>query len=104
MIDERAIELMHGEIDGTLSSREIAELHRYLDTHPEARTYYQELCEVDRALRVGGGTAPPEDLKESIVTRTRGRGHGASNGRRNRSPRVALGWLARIWPTRSLDD
>ncbi len=102
MINERVIELIHGEIDGALSSGEIAELHRYLDTHPEARTFYQELCEVDSAVRAGGGTEPPENLKESIVTRARSSGQGASSRGQIRSPRIALGWLRRIWRTRSL--
>ena len=96
MIDERMIELMHGEIDGVLPSGEIAELHRYLDTHPEARTFYQGLCEVDCALRAGGGTEPPENLEESLVTRARSSGQGASSGGQIRSPRIALGWLRRI--------
>jgi len=102
MIDERMIELMHGEIDGVLSSGEIAKLHRHLDTHPEARTFYQELREVDCALRAGSGTEPPENLEESIVTRARSSGQGTSSGSQIRSSRIALGWLRRIWPTRFL--
>ncbi len=71
MIDERMAELMQREIDGVVSSKDSAELHRYLAENPQALAYYEELREVDRALSIGGCAAPPADLKDAIVAAAR---------------------------------
>jgi hypothetical protein len=78
MIEKRYIELINGEIDGVNTPEESSELRRYLDTHPEAQRYYDELNEIGRTFAEMKDLDPPKELRESIL---------ASVARRRRAPR-----------------
>ena len=64
---------MHGEIDGTNSAEESAELKNYLDAHADAMAYYEELRAVDNAFRENEGLDPPPSFKASVLAGIRGR-------------------------------
>ncbi len=68
MIEKRIVELMNGEIDGANSREESLELKRYLDTHPEAKRYYEDLKTVTHMFDQAEELTPPPDLRETILT------------------------------------
>ena len=47
MIDEKLIELMNSEIDGVNSAEESLELKKYVESHPEAQSYFEALHRLD---------------------------------------------------------
>ena len=68
MNNERHKELMNGEIDGTNSPEEGLELERLLDSDPEARSYYEDLCRVDRAFRDVAEVPPPPGFRKEVLS------------------------------------
>jgi len=85
MIEKRYIELINGEIDGANTPEESSELRRYLETHPEARRYRDELLEIGRTFAEMKDLDPPRELRGAILASTAAR----------RRPRRE-GYLARI--------
>jgi hypothetical protein len=67
MIEKRYIELINGEIDGANGPEESSELRRYLDTHPEARRYFDELTQIGRTFAGMKDLDPPRGLRETIL-------------------------------------
>jgi hypothetical protein len=67
MIDERYIELINGEIDGANTPEESSELRHYLETHPAAQRYYDELRDIGNAFAEMKDLDPPKGLRESIL-------------------------------------
>ncbi len=92
MTDERTLELMHGEIDGTNSAEESAKLGNLLTEDSETRDLYRELCEIDGALRGIEKSEPPPGLKESILS--------SVGEMRRRAPEEDRYFAARITPRR----
>lgn len=86
MIEKRYIELINGEIDGANAPEESSELRRYLETHPEAQRYYDELKDIGQTFAEMKDLDPPKSLRETIL---------ASVARRSRRPRRES-YLARI--------
>ncbi len=68
MIDERQIELMNGEIDGVNSPEESAELKRYLESHPEAQSYFEGLHRLEDIFEEAKKQLPPEQLRQNILS------------------------------------
>jgi len=67
MIEKRYIELINGEIDGVNTPEESSELRRYLEAHPEAQRYYDELSDIGRTFAEMKDLDPPKELRESIL-------------------------------------
>jgi len=90
MIERRYIELINGEIDGANTPEESSELRRYLDTHPEAQRYHDELCEIGDAFAGMRDLDPPKALRKTILSSVAKRSRG-----RQREGYVARirGWL-----------
>src|SRR5262245_45937409 len=69
MVNERWLELIHAEIDQSLSSQERAELNRLLLADPEFRRQRDELVATCRLLDSLEPVPVPGDLTQSILTR-----------------------------------
>lgn len=67
MIDERHLELIHGEIDGENSAEESRELHQALDSSTECRALYEDLRRVSDLLQTAKPVEPPRQLRARIV-------------------------------------
>lgn len=67
MIEKRYIELINGEIDGVNTPEESSELQRYLEAHPEARRYHDELREIGRTFAEMRELDPPKELRRGIL-------------------------------------
>ncbi|MBN2565817.1 MAG: hypothetical protein JXB46_08905 [Candidatus Eisenbacteria bacterium] len=67
MIDPRYTELMNAAIDGSCTPEEAAELDRYLESHPEAASHYNELAEVGHVLGRATDAVPPPHLHDAIM-------------------------------------
>jgi hypothetical protein len=67
MIEKRYIELINGEIDGINTPEESSELRRYLETHPEARRYHDELREIGQTFAEMKELDPPKELRRAIL-------------------------------------
>ena len=67
MIDERHLELIHGEIDGENSAEESRELHQALDSSTECRALYEDLRRVADLLQDAKPVEPPRQLRARIV-------------------------------------
>jgi len=89
MIERHYIELINGEIDGVNTPEQSSELGRYLETHPEAERYYDELREIGRTFEEIEELDPPSGLRRAIL---------ASTSRRARRPQRES-YLARIRET-----
>jgi len=70
MIDDRAVELMNGEMDGENSPAESREFAQLLESSDEARAYYEELLALDGRLQGAGTVKPPRDLRARILSKT----------------------------------
>lgn len=66
-MNERLIELVNGELDGTNTPEESAELERTLDTDSSVRTYFEETKSLFGALRDVPDAEPPPGLKHRIM-------------------------------------
>lgn len=70
MIEKHYIELINGEIDGVNTPEQSSELTGYLETHPEAQRYYDELCEIGRTFEQMKDLDPPRKLRGAILSST----------------------------------
>lgn len=68
MIDERYIELMNGEIDGANSPEESDELKRYLESSPEAQSYFEGLRQLEHIFEEAKNKLPPEQVRQNILS------------------------------------
>lgn len=68
-MDDRARELIHGDIDGELEAVEREELHRIMATSEEARQEHQRLRSLHDALSGMPDFEPPAGLRDAIVAR-----------------------------------
>jgi hypothetical protein len=66
----RALELMHGEIDGANDSSESRELEALLTAHPELRDEFEALKELGRAFEASAEVDPPDELRRRILDST----------------------------------
>jgi len=87
MIEPTYIELMNMELDGTATESQRSQLRRYLEGHPEAATYYDELARVVRRLNAEPQVEPPAQLHPRIM---------AAVDRAEREPLRAGGWFASL--------
>lgn len=67
MIDEREIELIHGELDGQNSPEESVRVRVLLSTNPDARALYDDLRQLDGLMRPGAGEELPRTLHRRIM-------------------------------------
>lgn len=67
MIDDKHLALIHGEIDGVNSPRNSDQLKAYLDAHPEARQFYEELRSMSAQLQEVKAVEPPAHLQHAIM-------------------------------------
>jgi len=73
MIEPEFIELMNQEVDGANTPEESSRLRRHLDAHPEARAYFEDLCEMGRMFRDAGDVEPPCPVSEAVMASLPGR-------------------------------
>jgi hypothetical protein len=106
MIEKRYIELINGELDGVNTPEESSELRSYLETHPEAQRYYDDLRDIGRSFSEMRALDPPKELRKGIlraVAGLRGRPRGESAFARIREflmpqarPRYAFAFVAGV--------
>jgi hypothetical protein len=89
-MDERILELMNGEIDGTNSHDESRELRERLERDPEARQHFEELKSVGLALSEAGELSPPAWVKREVMREIEA-GRSASH-----APSTAAGVMERV--------
>lgn len=82
MLPDDMVELIHAELDGRLPDEQRAELSRFLLENQEARRLRDELRQLHAALARVGSSAPPEGLREAVLSAT-ARGPGGMGGRLN---------------------
>lgn len=64
---ERYLELMHAEMDGEATGKELATLREYLASHPEAQNDQAELAKLTNILNQVEEVKTPGDLHASIL-------------------------------------
>jgi hypothetical protein len=69
MSNDRYIELINQDVDGTISTDEKHELDVYLADHPDARRLHEQLKELPRLLSEVKQVEPPPQLKQEIISR-----------------------------------
>lgn len=67
MIDEKYIGMMNLEIDGVLSPEDRRALERYLESHPDAREYFEGLRNTASMLDRTEEIEPPAALARNII-------------------------------------
>ncbi|MEJ2634789.1 MAG: hypothetical protein P8184_05800, partial [Calditrichia bacterium] len=67
MIEDRYIELMHQEIDGELSEKDCQRLRKYLQSNPDAQSFYQDLRRASILLSEIPEFEPSPNLKKHIM-------------------------------------
>ncbi len=67
MIDERTLELIHGEIDRSNTRRQSRKLEQRMAENPEVRAYFDEMREICGLLNSAAHSEPPTALKTSIL-------------------------------------
>jgi anti-sigma factor RsiW len=67
MIEERHLELIHGDLDGELTPEQRAELSELLRASPEARGLREELSRLSGALAAVKSVDPPPDLTKWVL-------------------------------------
>lgn len=67
-LPDKYVELIHAEVDGAASARELAVLREYLATHPEAEEVRAELAKLTDVLSQVEKVETPADLHTSILT------------------------------------
>jgi hypothetical protein len=67
MIDPKYIELINRDLDDLLTIEEKKKLHHYLEDHPEARTYYNQIKRTSEILGEVQPVEPPPSLKKRII-------------------------------------
>jgi len=73
MADDRYVELIHKELDGTISYFERARLNRYLRSHDDARRLRQDLVQMEQALHEVEPVDAPADLRQNVMALVRPR-------------------------------
>ncbi len=73
MINQKYIDLMNQEFDGTNSPEQSRDLEDYLSNHEEARTYYRELALALNVFEKVAMLNPPPELGDEILTRLENR-------------------------------
>jgi len=69
VIENRIVELIHGEIDGANSDAQSAELREILASNAEARELHAEMSNLTETLGQAPSVEPPQGLRRSIVDR-----------------------------------
>ncbi|MFQ5639262.1 MAG: anti-sigma factor family protein [bacterium] len=67
MLDEKIAVLIHREIDGELSGKDKKKLHAYLESHPEAKQFQDDLIQLSKILDRAEPVDPDPNLKKSIL-------------------------------------
>ncbi len=67
MIEDKYLELIHGEIDRANSAEESAKLRAFLAAHAEARQFYEELTGMTAMLQEVKPVEPPPHLPQVIM-------------------------------------
>jgi len=67
MISDKVVELIHRDLDGTLSQKERAQLEKHLESDNESREMLAKLRLLHKKLHEISETEPPADLKESVM-------------------------------------
>jgi hypothetical protein len=88
---EKYLELMHAELDGKASDKELATLWDYLARNPEAQRVHTELAKLTNILSQVERVETPGDLHTSIMAALPPRSTGLETVARNSSP-----WRLRI--------
>jgi anti-sigma factor RsiW len=70
-MDERTLELIHGDIDGEIGPDERRELELLLQASPEARREHEKLGELNLMLGSLGKAEPPAGLRDTIIAAAR---------------------------------
>jgi hypothetical protein len=70
-MDERTIELIHGDIDGELDAAQRVELGRILEASAEARSEHARLRALSTMMAGLPECAPPPGLRDSILAKAR---------------------------------
>jgi hypothetical protein len=83
MIDERVLELIHGDIDGINTPEEQQELRRHLMASEAVRHEHARMRELDRLLTALPLHEPPPGLRNAILARVNWRPGRSWAGRRN---------------------
>lgn len=91
------LELMHAELDGEATDKELSALREYLVSHPEAQNDHAELVKLAGLISQVEEVETPQDLHEGILAalppRRAVRENGARNGRlRFRLPLIRYGY------------
>jgi len=92
MIDQRHLELIHGEIDGENSAEESRELQQALESSAECRALYEDLRRVADLLQDAKPVEPPRQLRARIVDAW------VDAQPRPAPGRVGRGWLSMLTP------
>lgn len=77
--DPRLLELIHADLDGTLSGADRAELAARLLADPAARQLHRDLQRTEAALRAARRAEPPAGLADEILRATRDAARGAAS-------------------------
>jgi hypothetical protein len=88
---EKYLELIHAELDGVATDKELATLREYLARDPEAQRVHAEIAKLTNILSQVEKVETPGDLHTSIMAALPPRRHGPENVVRNSSP-----WRLRI--------
>jgi hypothetical protein len=81
MIDQKYLDIIERELDGTAEPEEIAALEAYVAGHPEARDYRQLAADLAAKLCAVPSISAPPDLRAEVL-RSIGRGRPAEASRR----------------------
>jgi hypothetical protein len=81
MVEFKYEELMERSVDGTLSPEEQAKLDNYLETHPNALQYYENIKRTKSVLDKVPQHAPPTEMTQNIMAAVRSRSSRAEEKR-----------------------
>ena len=87
---ERYLELMHSEMDGEATDKELATLGEYLASHPEAQSVHAELVKLTDILNQVEEVETPDDLHGSILAALPPRPSVLEIGARNSRSRLRI--------------
>jgi len=86
-LPDKYVELMHAEVDGAATAREVNALREYLASHPEAQEVRAELAKLTNALSQVEKVEIPGDLHTSILAALSPRRPSLETVGQNSSPR-----------------
>lgn len=87
---EKYLELVHAEVDGEATDKELATLREYLASNPEAQSVHAELVKLTDILNQVEEVETPDDLHESILAALPPRRSGFGIGTRNSRSRLKI--------------